>query len=175
MVGQRIALPDPDTTELPVMPRQRRAMPDAAVLWDRFIYKPLTGEIISKAKPSTKRHQPGKCKYLSTSISINGVTETWMLHQLIWKWCHGADPAHTIDHINRDRSDNRIWNLRDATYTTQLRNHGGCRLNVEKVREIKRRLATGEFCRLIAADYGVSAGAIFDIKRGKNWQSVEAG
>ena len=157
------------------MPRKRRALPNAAVLWDRFIYKPLTGEIISKCKPNTKRYQPGRSKYLTTSISIKGITETWMLHQLVWKWCHGHDPLHTIDHINRNTEDNRIWNLRDATYATQLRNHGGCRLTVEKVRVIKRRLAEGELQRVIAADYGVNTTTICDIKRGKCWREVETG
>jgi len=36
------------------------------------------------------------------------------VHRLIWKWHHGTEPS-LIDHINGDRSDNRIENLREAT------------------------------------------------------------
>lgn len=42
-------------------------------------------------------------------------------HRVIWKLVHGYDPA-TIDHINGDRSDNRISNLRDVEFATNMRN-----------------------------------------------------
>lgn len=44
-------------------------------------------------------------------------------HRLIWAM-HGNPPAETIDHINRDPSDNRIENLRAATKNEQLFNTG---------------------------------------------------
>ena len=43
---------------------------------------------------------------------IKGVT--CRVHRLIWKWHYGTEPA-TIDHINGDRSDNRIENLREVS------------------------------------------------------------
>ena len=81
----------------------------------------------------------------------------------------------TVDHINRNERDNRIWNLRHVPYTTQLRNHGGCKLTVEKVRVIKARIAAGDLLKAIAADYSVSATAIGDIKQGRRWREVVAG
>lgn len=35
-------------------------------------------------------------------------------HRLVWFYVHGKWPEHEIDHINGDRSDNRISNLRDV-------------------------------------------------------------
>lgn len=42
-------------------------------------------------------------------------------HRVIWKLVHGADPD-TIDHVNGDRSDNRISNLRDVQFVINMRN-----------------------------------------------------
>jgi hypothetical protein len=36
-------------------------------------------------------------------------------HRLAWLYVYGKYPKNNIDHINRDRSDNRITNLRDVT------------------------------------------------------------
>ena len=171
MAGERQL---PAVSQLPViaMPLQRRAMPDASVLWDRFDYKPLTGELVSKRSPSRGGQ---KAKYLLTSIHTKDGNHRFLTHRAIWKWVHGIEPEMTIDHINRDPRDNRIWNLRHVPYTTQLRNHSGCKLTAEKVQVIKARIAAGDLLKAIAADYSVSATAIGDIKQGRRWREVEAG
>lgn len=37
-------------------------------------------------------------------------------HRLAWLYVHGRWPDAEIDHINEDRADNRITNLREATH-----------------------------------------------------------
>lgn len=44
-----------------------------------------------------------------------------LAHRVIWMMVHGVDPDH-IDHINGDRADNRLVNLRDVTATGNVRN-----------------------------------------------------
>lgn len=43
-------------------------------------------------------------------------------HRLAWLWCKGEFPTAYIDHINGDRSDNRIENLRDVTKAVNQQN-----------------------------------------------------
>lgn len=45
-------------------------------------------------------------------IRIN--SELYKAHRLVYKFVHGVDPL-LVDHINADRSDNRISNLRSVT------------------------------------------------------------
>ena len=47
-----------------------------------------------------------------TYVKVEGVR--YLLHRLIWKWHHGTDPQQ-IDHLNAQKSDNRIENLEDVT------------------------------------------------------------
>lgn len=49
-------------------------------------------------------------------------TRQYKAHRLVYAYFNGHFPEHEIDHINRNRSDNRIENLRDATRVQNVRN-----------------------------------------------------
>ena len=53
-------------------------------------------------------------------IGIDG--SRYRSHRLAWFMTHGSWPANLLDHINHDPSDNRMANLRDATYSENNRN-----------------------------------------------------
>lgn len=57
----------------------------------------------------------------------------FLAHRLAWFYMHSEWPEEEIDHINRDRGDNRIVNLRLATRTLNSWNTAG----------FPRRSATG--------------------------------
>jgi hypothetical protein len=46
-------------------------------------------------------------------IMING--RTFKAHRLVWLYVYGQFPENEIDHINLNKSDNRLINLREAT------------------------------------------------------------
>jgi len=48
----------------------------------------------------------------------------YLSHRLIWLLVNGAWPAHDIDHIDRDKMNNRLENLRAVTRTENQHNHG---------------------------------------------------
>lgn len=53
-------------------------------------------------------------------ISINNAP--YKAHRLAWLYTYGVFPNNDIDHINRDRADNRLCNLRDATRSENMEN-----------------------------------------------------
>jgi hypothetical protein len=54
--------------------------------------------------------------------SINVDKKTYKAHNLVWFYFHGVFPTNVIDHINGNRLDNRIENLRDVTQQQNLWN-----------------------------------------------------
>ena len=155
------------------MPLQAKPLPPAADLWERYSYNPLTGELFSLTTLSaTPIGRPDKAGYLR--INMHGLPGKVLLHRLIWKWVTGQEPANTIDHRNRNRSDNSFWNLRIATWKEQMENRdsskcGPRKITAEQAQEIRARLDRGELQRVIAADYGISRARVGDIKTGRGW------
>jgi len=60
--------------------------------------------------------------YTRIVITLNKKRKLYQAHRLAWLYENGAFPKHHIDHINHDRSDNRIFNLREADYTLNGKN-----------------------------------------------------
>lgn len=60
-------------------------------------------------------------------ISIDGVQ--YKAHRLAWLYVTGEWPRGLIDHANRDASDNRFQNLREATHEDNTHNRDICRKN----------------------------------------------
>ena len=92
----------------------------------------------------SKRHQrfAGKPAGRKTNkgywqVCISG--RVIMAHRLVWFLKTGIDPAQynvTIDHVNRDPSDNNIENLRLATDSEQQKNRGNYSYHTKPGRKI---------------------------------------
>jgi hypothetical protein len=54
-------------------------------------------------------------------VRVSYQRRKYYAHRLIWTWHHG-EPPRLIDHINRDKADNRIENLRPCTETQNAAN-----------------------------------------------------
>lgn len=54
------------------------------------------------------------------SIAVDG--RDYRAHRLAWLYVHGRWPTGMLDHINGDRADNRIANLRECSNSENLQN-----------------------------------------------------
>ena len=84
-------------------------------------YDPLTG--VFTALVDTGKWRSGRVVgttngYGYRQICVRG--KVYLAHRLAWLYEYGDFPQGGLDHINHDRSDNRIVNLREAT---QAQNH----------------------------------------------------
>lgn len=60
----------------------------------------------------------GKIRYFTVSI----FGKTYYTHKVVWSIHHGRIPSDQVDHINGDREDNRIENLREVTVDENVKN-----------------------------------------------------
>lgn len=83
--------------------------------------------------------------YLKGNIQTAGVNVTYRSHRIAWALYYGEWPANgmVIDHINRNRSDNRVINLRVVTLSDNLINSQARSDNQSGLRGVYRRRRKG--------------------------------
>lgn len=106
----------------------------------KISYNPKTGEfvrLIGGGKGAKKGTITKGCLDKSTGylcVCVCGIQV--YAHRLAWFLTHGSWPLQTIDHINRDRTDNRMENLRDVSYSVNNSNMGISRCNTSGLKNI---------------------------------------
>ena len=118
-----------------------RPLPPQAYLAECLRYEPKTGKLFWIERPlshfrdghQTSRHNrnawnggwAGKEAFTATSrngYATGGLDRViYRAHRIIWMLVHGEEPDD-IDHINGDRRDNRITNLRSVSRQENMRN-----------------------------------------------------
>lgn len=92
-------------------------------LHELFSYDPDTGVLRWKQtgrgrKKGNKAGSVGSHGYLAVSVD----SKKYLNHRIIWLWMIGSWPEEQIDHIDKDRLNNKWMNLRDVSASTNMFN-----------------------------------------------------
>lgn len=105
----------------------------AASLRTIVTYDPETGAFTWLPRPLdlgwTTKNAGRESGWIDTSIGYRRMTvfgQIHLAHRLVWLYVHGRFPARGVelDHVNGDKSDNRLCNLREASHTQNGFNTG---------------------------------------------------
>lgn len=123
----------------------KNILPTPEQLRELLTYDPKTGKLFWKERPERMfKDTPGRTKehahanwnsrYAGKEAFTaahgegyrQGLVFGWpyLAHRVIWAIVYGEWPVNDIDHINMDRSDNRLANLRHATRGENTCNRG---------------------------------------------------
>ena len=124
----------------------KRQLPSPEVLRQLLRYEAETGKLFWQERPASM-FEDGKhsaahnaaawnARYAGSeafiAIDSHGYhrgsifNRLYRAHRVIWAMVYGAWPSELVDHLDRNKLNNRISNLRDATPRTNARNVG-CR------------------------------------------------
>jgi len=88
-----------------------------------FDYNPDTGILtnrVTRSSGAIKGKVAGCANSPYLNVTVNG--ESHGVHSIVWLYVHGYLPETDIDHINHDKRDNRIGNLREVSRQCNQRN-----------------------------------------------------
>ena len=89
-----------------------------------LLYNPDDGVFTRRIRVARRSREGEVAGYVNSNgyvcLSIDG--KTYKAHRLAWMYVHGSFPARHIDHIDGDRTNNRIGNLRDVSRSTNMQN-----------------------------------------------------
>jgi hypothetical protein len=111
---------------------------DVNQLFDFLNYDPETGVFIWKVNTA----RSGKIGNIAGNVNCRGYRSIWInglqfyAHRLAWAMSHGEWPTLDVDHINQNKSDNRICNLRNASRSENMFNRGKNKNNTSGVKGV---------------------------------------
>ena len=94
----------------------------ALLAYMKKTYKYDDGHIVNRKTGKRPRGSITNCGYRFIRLRFNGKFYNITYHRFVWMLNNGCWPQCTIDHINGNRLDNRIENLREVSMSENLLN-----------------------------------------------------
>ena len=141
---------------------------------EKFIYNPESGDFIHRGITPRLRKKKG-----SIAGNINGTGyvvlyvcgKLYKAHRLAYLLEYGHLPK-VVDHINGNRSDNRILNLRGCTHAENLKNTGISPRNTSGLKGVSPH--KGRWKAMITSNGKVRFLGVFDCKEdaARSWNTA---
>lgn len=125
-----------------------RKLPPRHILREQFSYDPDTG-VFTRLRQNTRWTRVGEpaghrcATHGYRFLHVIGYG-SYRAHRVAWKMYYGVEPPE-IDHKNRDRSDNRIRNLRAATRASNMLNKNTYLNNKSGFRGVCQKKSNGKW------------------------------
>ena len=106
------------------MPTKSRALPPIEELRSAFRYDKESGAIYPIRLRTTRKSSDVRCdpvRKIGYRVVCLGERLLYA-HRLAWCLAYGSEPNGYVDHINGDRADNRLVNLRIGTHPQNMCN-----------------------------------------------------
>lgn len=81
-------------------------------------WKKINKHLVNRIFIGERAGHLNSCGYRQITVNYKRYYE----HRLVWLWHYGKFPEGILDHKNRNPDDNRIENLREATYSENAKN-----------------------------------------------------
>lgn len=101
-----------------------------------FVYNPETGKITNRINRRKARKGMDSTTPFHGYRRVNVGIKKYLAHRLAWLLHKGHWPEFEIDHINGDKADNRISNLRDVTHAENQKNRRLSKNNTSTVQGV---------------------------------------
>jgi hypothetical protein len=128
-----------------------KELPSQEILQEYFNYDSETGRLIWKYRDISKfknkhAHAVFTSRFVGNVVGgldskgyfiVNVDKNIYYQHRVIWKLVTGKEPEFQIDHINGNRSDNRLENLRDVNCSENNDNKRLSKANTSTLKNIR--------------------------------------
>lgn len=122
-----------------IAPNNNRYKISQKIVRDLLIYNPYTGELLWRESQLFGKRETGST---ATRLSTHGYlivslkSKVYLAHRIIWLYVYGYMPEHQIDHIDRNKTNNKLNNLRETSASCNVKNSKISKLNKSGVKGV---------------------------------------
>lgn len=103
--------------------KRHKKLPDLNYLLEHFFYDPITGALLKKDGFEIHKGEQVGWQDKSGYWCVRILKQVYKLHRIVFYMYHRRDPGKkVIDHIDGDKSNNQIFNLRACSHRENSKN-----------------------------------------------------